>query len=195
MQQPTTRRAIQTIIREHRQLSTVINGMTRFAELLSGGPHAPEPVVLRAMLYNIREFPERVHHPKEDKYLFPRLRSRTNELGEVVEKLRAQHEEGEARVRQLEDALTRYELTGSSAAPALQSLVHAYAAFYSHHRRLEEEVILPAALQYLSAAEWMELDEEFGANDDPFGGSEPQPELDRLFSLIVSTIPETAPQY
>jgi hypothetical protein len=56
---------------------------------------------------------------------------------------------------------------------------------------LEEEVILPAALRYLSAADRMELDEAFGANRDPFSGSELQDELDHLYSLIVSTLPAT----
>ncbi|HWT67186.1 MAG TPA: hemerythrin domain-containing protein [Terracidiphilus sp.] len=190
MQQPIARRAVQTIVREHQQLSSVINGMIRFAESLSCGEHAPAPMVMRAMLYYIREYPEQVHHPKEDKYLFARLRSRTDEFDDVIEELQAQHIEGEARVRDLERALTRYELTGRPAAPALRAMVDEYAAFYSRHRLLEEEVILPAALRFLSAADWMDLDEAFGANRDPFSGSELQGELDRLYSMILSAIPE-----
>jgi hemerythrin-like domain-containing protein len=191
MQSPITRRAVQTIVREHQQLSAVVNGMTRFVDSLSEGAHAPEPMVLRAMLYYIREYPEQVHHPKEDKYLFERLRARTDELDDVIDELETQHVEGEARVRDLERALTRYELTGYSAAPALRALVHEYAMFYSHHRRLEEEVILPAALRFLTAADWMELDEAFGANRDPFSGSEIEGEMDRLYSLIVNAVSET----
>lgn len=191
MQYPATRRAVQTIVREHQQLSAVVNGMTRFVESLSAGGHAPEPMVMRAMLYYIREYPEQVHHPKEDKYLFERLRTRTDELDDVIDELEAQHVAGEARVRDLERALTRYELSGSAAAPALRTLVEEYAAFYSHHRRLEEEVILPAALRFLTAADWMELDEAFGANRDPFSGSEIQDEMDHLYSLIVNTVART----
>ncbi|MBN3753758.1 hemerythrin domain-containing protein [Paraburkholderia sp. Tr-20389] len=189
MQQPIARRAVHTIVREHQQLSAVINGMSRFVESLSEGAHAPPAIVMRAMLYYIREYPEQVHHPKEDKYLFTRLRSRTDELDDVIEELEAQHVEGEARVRDLERALTRYELIGQSAAPALRTMVAQYAAFYSRHRLLEEEVILPAALRLLSAADWMELDEAFGDNRDPFNGSELQGELDRLYALIVSAVP------
>ncbi|WP_233808083.1 hemerythrin domain-containing protein [Paraburkholderia sp. HP33-1] len=191
MQYPTARRAVQTIVREHQQLSAVVNGMARYVESLSEGGHAPEPMVMRAMLYYIREYPEQIHHPKEDKYLLARLRTRTDELDDVIEELEAQHVAGEARVRDLERALTRYELSGSAEAPALRALVGEYAAFYSHHRRLEEEVILPAALQFLTAADWMELDEVFGENHDPFSGSEIQGELDRLYSLIFSTVSGT----
>ncbi|WP_337999511.1 hypothetical protein [Paraburkholderia atlantica] len=48
MQHPIARRAVQTIVREHQQLSAVVNGMTRLVESLY-----------------IREYPEQVHHPKE----------------------------------------------------------------------------------------------------------------------------------
>ncbi|RZF25627.1 hemerythrin domain-containing protein [Paraburkholderia sp. UYCP14C] len=191
MQSPLARRAVQTIVREHQQLSAVVNGMTRFVESLSAGAHPPEPMLMRAMLYYIREYPEQVHHPKEDKYLFARLRSRTDDLDDVIDELEAQHVAGEARVRDLERALTRYELSGYAAVPALRTLVDEYAVFYRNHRRLEEEVILPAALRFLTAADWMELDEAFGANRDPFSGSEIEGEMERLFSLIVSTVSES----
>ncbi|WP_337999512.1 hypothetical protein [Paraburkholderia atlantica] len=52
-------------------------------------------------------------------------------------------------------------------------------------------MILPAALRYLTADDWLELDEAFGANRDPFSGSEIEGEMDRLFSLIVSTVSES----
>jgi hemerythrin-like domain-containing protein len=192
MQQPISRRAILTIVREHQQLAAVINGMIRFAEALSEGARRPSPMVMRAMVYYIREYPEQMHHPKEDRYLFARLQSRTGELDDVIETLQAQHAEGEARVRDLEHALTRYELSGDAAAPALRAMVDDYAAFYSQHRRIEEEVILPAALRWLSAGDWIELDEAFGSNPDPFSGNALQGELDRLYALILNAAPETA---
>ena len=189
MQQPVARRAIQTIIREHQQLSAVINGMMRFVDSLDTSAHAPGPMVLRAMLYYIREYPEQVHHPKEDKYLFMRLRLRTNELDDVIDELEAQHVQGEARVLNLERGLTRYELAGDSAVPELRKMVEEYAAFYGNHRRLEEEVVLPAALRWLTTADWIELDEAFGANRNPFDSSELESDLDHLYSMIVNTIP------
>ena len=190
MQQPLARRAVQTIIHEHQQLSTVVKGMTRFVDSLGTSAHAPGPMVLRAMLYYIREYPEQVHHPKEDKYLFMRLRLRTNELDDVIDELEAQHVQGEARVRNLERALVRYEVAGDSEVPALRKMVEEYAAFYGNHRRLEEEVVLPAALRCLTTADWIELDEAFGANRDPFDSSELEGDLDHLYSMIVNTIPD-----
>ncbi|WP_338000202.1 hemerythrin domain-containing protein [Paraburkholderia hospita] len=119
------------------------------------------------------------------------MRQRTNELDDVLNELEAQHIQGEARMQNLERALTHYELVGDSAAPVLQRMVEDYRTFYSHHRRLEEEVVLPAALRFLTPADWVELDEAFGANRDPFDRSELEGDLAHLYSMIVSTIPCT----
>jgi len=191
MQSPEPRSAINVILREHEQLSTVVEGMRRFVHLLAGGTPAPALMVFRAMLYYIREYPEQVHHPKEDRYLFTPLRQRTDEFDYVLDQLESQHARGEARVRDLERALTRYELKGAPALRTLRALMDTYAEFYADHRCLEETLILPAARRLLTKDEWAEIDTAFGANRDPFEGVKLEKDLDKLFSMIVKTIPET----
>lgn len=190
MQPLGPRSAIQVILNEHRQLSAIIEGMLRFTHLLETGSGAPGLMVFRAMLYYIREYPEQVHHPKEDRYLFARLRARTDNFDDVLAELEAQHAEGEARVRDLEHALTRYELKGESAFPELRARVQEYSEFYWKHRSLEEELILPAARRLLTKGDWTEIDAVFGVNRDPFDGVKPEEDLGKLFSMIVKTIPE-----
>lgn len=181
--------AVQVILNEHGQLSAIIGGMLRFVERIEDGKQIPGLVVLRAMLYYIREYPEQVHHPKEDRYLFPPLSGRSLELDAVIDKLKSEHAEDERLVRTLEDALTRYELKGEPVFPLLRDCVRAFADFHFNHMRLEEEVILPAAQRLLSKAEWEEIDAGFGTNRDPFDGCELEEDLDRLFEMIVETLP------
>jgi hemerythrin-like domain-containing protein len=95
------------------------------------------------------------------------------------------------RLRNIEEALTRYELAGKAGIPQLRAMVEEYVAFYRNHRRLEEEVILPAARQWLTTEDWIELDEAFNANCDPFEGAKVDEDFERLFSLIVQTIPQS----
>ncbi|MGT0196531.1 hemerythrin domain-containing protein [Burkholderia pyrrocinia] len=185
------RRAIAIIFREHEQLSTVIDGMRRFVHLLTTGKPAPGLMVFRAMLYYIREYPEKVHHPKEERYLFAPLRDKTNEFDSVIDELESQHALGELKLMNLEHALMRYELKGAPALRALQAKVDEYAEYYADHRCMEETLILPAAGRLLTAEDWAETDAAFGANRDPFDGSELEADLDKLFSMIVNTIPET----
>ncbi|WP_431825039.1 hemerythrin domain-containing protein [Burkholderia sp. F1] len=190
MRAPQPRSAVQVILREHRQLSTVIAGMQRFVERLAGGATMPGLMVFRAMLYYIREYPERIHHPNEDRYLFARLRRRTQALDEVIDDLEAQHAQGEALLRNIEQELTRCEQVGESAFAQLRAMVDDYAAFYRKHMRVEEEVILPAARQWLTVEDWIELDDAFGANRDPFEGEKLDEDFERLYALIVQVIPE-----
>ncbi|WP_321850557.1 hemerythrin domain-containing protein [Burkholderia diffusa] len=183
--------AITVILHEHDQLSTVIEGMRRFVHLLVAGAPVPGLMVFRAMLYYIREYPQQVHHPKEDRYLFGPLRDRTDEFDGVLDELESQHDRGDAKLRDLEHALTRYELKGgTSALRTLGALVDDYAEFYADHRCLEETLILPAAKRLLTLADWAEIDAAFGANHDPFDGSMLEDDLGKLFSMIVNTIPE-----
>jgi len=189
MQSPRQRNAVRHILDEHEQLSTVIHGMLYFVRLIDKGEKAPGLMVFRAMLYYIREYPEQVHHPKEDQYLFARLRDRTSELDETLAELESQHTQGEALLRELEHALTRYELEGSSAFPAFRDLVEKYAKFYFSHMRLEEEVILPAASRLLTPEDWTVVDAAFAGNRDPFAGADLKGGLEKLFLLIVNIIP------
>lgn len=184
------RNAIQVMMREHQQLTTVISGMKHFIHLREAGMATPGLMVFRAMLYYIREYPEKVHHPKEDCYLFARLLERTHDLDEVIAALVSEHAQGDTRLRNIEDALVRYELEGPPAIAALRVMVDEYASFYQHHRSVEEEVILPAAMKYLTASDWSELDEVFGANRDPFDGEKLEDDFDRLFDMLVATLPE-----
>ena len=54
-------------------------------------PSTPDFTVLRAMLFYIDEFPEKVHHTKESALLFPLLRERSSELAAMLDRLDADH--------------------------------------------------------------------------------------------------------
>ncbi|MGN6666597.1 MAG: hemerythrin domain-containing protein [Trinickia sp.] len=183
--------ATSVIIKEHQQLCAVIAGMQRYVSLLEAGENAPPTTVFRAMLYYIREYPEQIHHPKEDLHLFARLHERTESFDDVIDELESQHVEGESKVRNLEHALTRYELAGESALPALRSLVDDYAEFYKRHRQLEENVILPAAHRYLTAQDWARIDAAFAVNRDPFDGAKLEDDLDKLFVSVMNIVLDT----
>lgn len=189
MRLPPNHVAIRVIQEDHDRLSAVIHGMQYFARAIAKGGNAPDSKVFRAMLLYISDYPEKVHHPKEDLFLFARLRSRTGEVNAAIEELEAQHASGEALVHELEHALTRYEFEGEAAAKPFLDLVERYAKFYFDHMRLEEDVILPAANQYLAAEDWDILDHEFSLEKDPLTGGEYKAGFDKLFSLIVNIAP------
>jgi len=77
----------------------------------------------------LANIPEQLHHPKEERYLFARLRHHANDLDKTIDELEKQHAQGKARMQNIEHAFTRYELVGESALPVLREMVEEYAAF------------------------------------------------------------------
>ncbi|SAK91461.1 hemerythrin HHE cation binding domain-containing protein [Caballeronia hypogeia] len=183
--------AIRIIGLDHQRLAAVTTTMQGFVRALGVGGPAPGPIVLRAMLYYIREYPEQFHHPLEDRYLFAALRRRTDHLDDVLDQLHGEHMEGDARLRNLEQSLTRFELKGEAALPGLRTLMDQYVGFCANHRRVEETVILPVAGRLLSESDWAQMDAACSDHLDPFGAASSEGEsFESLYRLIVNAAPE-----
>jgi hemerythrin-like domain-containing protein len=181
---------LRVIREEHASLAAVLQSLRL---LLDRGP-ADEPAaffdVMRAMLFYIDEFPERQHHPKETELLFPRVAARSPEAAEAIAQLDREHAGGEAAVRELQHLLVGWELMGETRREAFAQALQRYIRFYMDHMRLEEDVVLPAALQHLGEADWATLDAEFAANANPLAkGPGRDPAYDRLFTRIVMRAP------
>jgi hemerythrin-like domain-containing protein len=182
--------ALRIIRDEHAALSAMLRSMLM---LIDRGP-ADEPEtffnVLRAMLFYIDEFPERLHHPKESDLLFPKVVRVAPETMAAVERLERDHMSGEQNVRNLQHELTAWELLGDGRRPGFEAAARKYVAFYLDHMRLEESVILPAAEKGLGSADWLELDAAFATNCDPLAGPKPSgAAFERLFTRIVTKAP------
>ena len=149
----------------------------------------PDFAVLRAMLFYMDEFPEQRHHVKESALLFPKLRARSDEANQVLERLDQDHARGERAIRDLEHALLAFEMMGETRRAAFELAARQYADFYFEHMLLEEKQVLPLAERVLDAQDWAELDAAFTANRDPLTGHEPEDEYRALFSRIVNALP------
>ena len=182
---------VRIILEEHSALSAMLKSLVM---MLDRGPGDVQPEaffdVLRAMLFYIDEFPERLHHPKESNLLFPKVARVAPDTLVTIEHLESDHHSSEHRVRALQHQLIAWELLGEPRRAAFELAARAYVAFYLEHMRLEEQVILPAAEKGLTAADWYELDAAFGTNHDPLTGRYPRDgAYDRLFTRIVMKAP------
>lgn len=182
--------SIQIIRDEHAVLAALLRSLEMMLERGAGKETENYFDAMRAMLFYIDEFPERQHHPKESELLFPRVAHRVPETQELITRLDQDHANGEAAVRELQHLLLAWQLLGESRRAAFDAAAKRYLAFYLEHMRLEETVILPAALKVLSTADWQELDAAFATNCDPLSGKYPRdPAYDQLFTRIVTRAP------
>jgi hemerythrin-like domain-containing protein len=180
---------LQIIRDEHAALAAMLRSLTMMLE--RGPQDDPQRFfdVLRAMLFYIDEFPERLHQPKESGLLFPKVLRAAPELRPVIDRLENDHMKGEGKVRALQHLLLGWELIGESRRAAFVNAAREFTASYLEHMRVEETQILPVAAKLLAPADWEVLDSAFQSTRDPLAGGEREPCYDRLFTRIVMTAP------
>lgn len=185
-----TPKSLRIIREEHASLSSMLQSLIMMVD--RGPGDAPEKFfdVVRAMLFYIDEFPEKLHHPKETELLFPKVVRADPACADAIRRLDADHHRGESKVRELQHLLQAWEYLGDSRRDAFTASVKPYVHFYLSHMHAEEEIILPSAQKHLSAQDWQELDDAFAANKDPLSGHHgTDTAYDRLFTRIVMNAP------
>jgi len=186
--------AVTIILHEHSALSAMLRSI-----LLLLGEHRrhgtmPDFDALRAMLFYVDEFPEKLHHPKESSLLFPKLRGHGAHNDEMLDRLDRDHARGEHAIRGLEHALLSFEMMGDGdqreqRRATFETAMHLYVRFYLRHMQIEETEVLPLAEAVLSADDWAELDAAFLKNRDPLAGFEADVAYQPLFRKILAALP------
>jgi len=175
---------------EHRSLAAVIHGLEHVVRETRESRTPPSFALLHAMLHYIREFPEKLHHPKEDAYLFRKLRERTSEVNETLSDLEWQHVAGHRLVEELAQSIAGYEADPARGFEAFAKAVDAFATNQMQHMALEYKVVIPAARKHLTPKDWGEIAVAFGENGDPRFCADTDEEFRQLFARILNLAPE-----
>lgn len=182
------RKSINILYDEHRSISAVLSALKSLTDMARDPNARPKFEVFHAMIYYIDSFPERMHHPKEDKYLFARLLQRDPSARALVEDLQAEHVASAQLVRDLERSLLDYEQSWPAGAARFAEAVEAYSEFHWRHMRKEERELLPLAERALTAEDWSEIDAAFAGNRDPIADLRAA-DFDSLYQRIVCLAP------
>ena len=84
-------RALQVLADEHQSLAAILHAVRFMLKEIGAGRLKPDIKLLRGMVDYLEAYPEKQHHPKEDRLLFCRLAARTDEGRELLDKLFRQH--------------------------------------------------------------------------------------------------------
>lgn len=181
--------ALDIIRDEHRSIAAVLHGMQHLVREIRERRAKIDPKVFRAMLYYLDTFSERMHHPKEDRYLFDPLRRRGAGPDSLIAELERDHAEGGNALRRVEQCLIRYEEGGEKEFAEFAGEVERFVEGYWEHMRKEEEHVFPLAQKLFSAADWEAIDRAFKAHADPLAEDRNERDFRKLFSRIVSLAP------
>lgn len=179
--------AISILKGEHRSLAAVMHCLRHNIELARAEGGVVDGVLLRAAVRYFQLFTAGMHHPKEETYIFTRLRAHAALDSELLAKLEHQHNEEGDLITAVESAVDAYLV-----APAAETLaglgqaVEAYASHLWEHMNLEEKFVLPACQAALSAADWAEIVKAFRDNGDPRFDRAKAEGFDRLMGELLN---------
>lgn len=188
---PHATRAIGIIHDEHRSMAAVLRGLQKLARQ-ARQEGSVDIALLRQMLSYLHNFPEKLHHPKEDLYLFCKLRANTSEFNDMLDELERQHVQEHALLQALDRSVEMYAANDPGAREAFTTALQQYSGALWEHMSLEETVILKGAREHLSEVDWEEIAAAFEANQDPYLGDDNDPTLRKMFTGIANAMGQTA---
>lgn len=181
-------RAISIIKGEHRCLTAVVHSMQSLLQEIDCAKQDADFSVLMAMLFYIDDYSARLHHPKEDTYLFSALRKRTQDFDVIISELEKQHLQEKPLLRDLHEKLAQHIEGHPAADQAFKEAFDQFANLQWLHMKSEEELIIPAARQHLKNSDWEEIAIAFEANGDPQFDKDTDASFDRLFARLMNQV-------
>lgn len=181
--------ALNTIRAEHRTLAAVIHNLKDLLNEVHAGRMKVDFPLLWSMVYYIDAFPDRLHHPKEDEWLFRLLRQRTHEADALINELQRQHTFEPQALGDIRRCLGNVEAGVPGSMDALMRMVATYAEFTWRHLKTEEHELMPLAERHLTDADWNDIAHAFAQNADPLNGFGEADAFQQRFREIVERTP------
>ncbi len=185
-------KALDIMKREHLSLNTVLHVLNQLLLDLESGNLTADDVdyeLFEKIMAYIEEFLDTMHHPKEDKYLFPTLLAKTDEANDVIHELMEQHKMGVEHRKRLEIHLQAMKDKHPGQVEKVIDALKDYLVAHRQHMKLEDSVVIPLAERVLTEEDWAPIDEAFGDNTDPVFGDAPQNKFRKLLSEITFLAP------
>lgn len=167
------------LLDEHRRLDTVFSVFEQYTRQRMS--HDPAQLDLLSCLADyVVEYPERVHHPRED-LITEQLVDKGLTPGErvLVELTVSQHAELAGWTARIARDVDQMLAHGKRADERFRADVLAWIDLQRHHMRREEQQLFPLAIRLLSAEDWREIERSDTRVPDPVSESR----LDRYRSL------------
>ncbi|MEW6215187.1 MAG: hemerythrin domain-containing protein [Nitrospirota bacterium] len=151
----------ETLKHEHKIILMVLDAAEREAEFIqdTGKINADR---VDKMLDFFRNFADRCHHAKEEKYLFTEMQKQgiSGDIGPIAIMMH-EHEEGRQRVKAMAEALPQARTGDLSAIKSLKKNLLAYVKLLQAHIDKEDNVLYPMADRLFKPQDQKALSEAF----------------------------------
>jgi len=170
---------------EHRNLGRVLKALQAIVGRMDSDPHPGDMDRLFDICHYVRVFPDKIHHPKEDHYIFGPLGIEAPEHHELLESVHDQHAQCASQTDGLYEAVKGYD-AGKIPAEELRQAVQRYVSFQYEHMRLEEGEVLPLARKLLDPDVLDSAGRAFASHGDPLFGQNLEAGFEALRDRIVA---------
>ncbi|HEX5394389.1 MAG TPA: hemerythrin domain-containing protein [Rhodocyclaceae bacterium] len=181
--------AIQIIKDEHFAVAAVLYSLRYLVRQMRDGEIPPDFVLLRAIFDYIVSYPDRWHHPKEDKFLFAAVKKRSREGDAIIAELLQEHENGHPLIEELKTLLIKFQQGDGAARTGFYEAAERYVEMEWQHMRKEEDQLMPIAERVLTPEDWDDIYRAFQENDNPLFGIKPKEEAELLYQRILQLAP------
>jgi hemerythrin-like domain-containing protein len=131
----------------------------------------PKYSLMREIVYYLRHFPDRYHHPRED-VAFARLVAREPDLVLPINRLLQEHRVIAMAGEELLKCLNDVSKASLVARANIEAAAATYIVYYRHHLAKEEKEILPRAAQLLTQEDWAAVAAAVSSQPDPLFGDD-----------------------
>ena len=157
---------------EHAYFAQLLRLLRKEVDVFHTGGEPNYPLMVDILRY-LREYSDRVHHPRED-IAFARLAQRCPEISMVISRLQQEHR---VLATAGEELLARIEAAaGGDVTPRawLETAAATYLVYYESHLAKEEGQVLERARAHLTREDWDAVRNGVTVLPDPLFGENPQ---------------------
>ena len=167
---------------DHVNIARLLDLVEEQLEALHAGD-APDYVLMADIMQYMTNYPDLVHHPKED-LVFDKLAERDSNTRLIVKDLIAKHgvlaEKGSAFLDSIRMVMNEHLVERDT----LESQGREYVSVLRDHMNVEEAQVFPAATKALVPEDWSVIDEAMEKRDDPLFGKVVENEYGALYDYI-----------
>ena len=175
------------IKRQHRAMASVLLALRALTRQALRSGNRPDFRWLQTLIEYVERFPERLHHPNEETYLYRVLLRREPGSARMVARLRRDHAASTGYANRLRAALADWERGDPQAGAHSAHVADDFVRFMRRHARFEEREVLPIARAAFTEAEWRAVDQAFTAIADPLIGSRSRQQCEAALRRIGET--------
>lgn len=162
-------KVLRQLRKEHADIARLLGLLDRQLAVFAAGER-PDYDLVRKVIDYFLDYPDAVHHPKED-LIYRRLAGCDDALAKAVGNLESEHEALAAKTGDLAEILREILAEELIDRARMRDMTEDFVRTYRSHMRREEEQMFPAAEQYLSAEDWVAIDAHAKDRSDPLFGS------------------------